>query len=220
MDASQIMNILLPGVFVLVGVALIWFVVELAKTVKSTRQTVDELQKQITPTLEHVEQITNDLQPAVAKIDPLIERVSLTVDAANLELMRVDQILEDVNDVTDTASNAASAIDSVTSAPAELVTAVSDKVRGLLKGHRVSTESAQLASKNEEATMAAVKEQAETDQATESVVDRIVDAAVKGADSETEETPEAEKYFTYGQAGQSAKAADSADQTASSASAN
>ena len=30
-----------------------------------------------------------------------MERVSLTVDAANLEIMRVDQILEDVNEITD-----------------------------------------------------------------------------------------------------------------------
>ena len=28
------------------------------------------------------------------KVDPLVDRVSLTVDAANLEIMRLDRILE------------------------------------------------------------------------------------------------------------------------------
>lgn len=53
----------------------------------------------------------------MGRVDPLVERLSLTVDAANLELMRVDQILEDVTQITDSVSKAAGAVDTVTERP-------------------------------------------------------------------------------------------------------
>lgn len=91
MDFYEILNIALPAVYVVVGAALVWLVIELVATVRKARKTVDDLQKQVEPTLAHVESITAALEPAVAKVDPLVERVSLTVDAANLEIMRVDR---------------------------------------------------------------------------------------------------------------------------------
>lgn len=54
-------------------------------------------------------EIAEEAKPAVGRVDPLVERLSLTVDAANLELMRVDQILEDVTQITDSVSKAAGA---------------------------------------------------------------------------------------------------------------
>ena len=89
-------NMILTVVFICVGIALIVFLIELVRTVRSARTTIDNVQKQLEPTLAHVEQITNEIKPAIAKVDPLMDRVSLTIDAANLEMMRVDQILEDV----------------------------------------------------------------------------------------------------------------------------
>lgn len=147
MDISEFTNIALPIVYVLVGVALVWFVVELIITVRRTRKTVEDVQKQVEPTLAHVERITASLEPVAAKADPLIERVSLTVDAANLEIMRVDQILEDVNEITDTISSAANAVDTVTNAPMELVNSVTSRVRGTFKSRRASDESIALGQK-------------------------------------------------------------------------
>lgn len=145
MDATSVLNIVLPIVFIIVGIVLIWLLVELAKTVKTTRQAVDDLQTKVVPTLEHVDKITNDLQPAVTKVDPMMERLALTVDAVNLELMRVDQILEDVNDVTGSLSKTTNAIDNVTSAPLNLVNSMTERVRGALKSSKPSDESIALA---------------------------------------------------------------------------
>lgn len=133
-------NMILTVVFICVGIALIVFLIELVRTVRSARTTIDNVQKQLEPTLAHVEQITNEIKPAIAKVDPLMDRVSLTIDAANLEMMRVDQILEDVTAITDTASNAVEAVDNVANAPLELMNNVSSKVRKVLKPKAASDE--------------------------------------------------------------------------------
>ena len=145
MDASSVLDIALPAVFAVVGLALIWLLVELVKTVKVTRTTVEDMKAQFTPTLQNVDKIVADITPAMAKVDPLVERVQLTVDAANLELMRVDSILEDVNGVTGTLANTSAAIDNVTSAPLNMVNTVTDRLRGALRGRRSSATSAELA---------------------------------------------------------------------------
>ncbi|MEG0147203.1 MAG: DUF948 domain-containing protein [Raoultibacter sp.] len=141
MEFGEFLNIALPVVYVVVGVVLVWFIIELVVTVRKTRAVVKDVQKKIDPTLASVEKITASLEPAVAKIDPLVERVSLTVDAANLEIMRLDQILEDVNEITDKVSTAANAVESATSAPLAIVNTMTDKVRGVLRNHRASEES-------------------------------------------------------------------------------
>lgn len=137
-------NMILTVVFICVGIALIVFLIELVRTVRSARTTIDNVQKQLEPTLAHVEQITNEIKPAIAKVDPLMDRVSLTIDAANLEMMRVDQILEDVTAITDTASNAVEAVDNVANAPLELMNNVSSKVRKVLKPKAASDEAQML----------------------------------------------------------------------------
>jgi len=144
MDFGNILDIALPVVFVLVGIALIWLIIELVMTARKTRETVDGLQKQLEPTLKHVENITASLEPVSAKVDPLVERVSLTVDAANLEIMRVDQILEDVSEVTDTVSSAVNAVDAAANAPLELVNNITGRLRGAFKSPHASKESVDL----------------------------------------------------------------------------
>ncbi len=145
MDAAAILNMLLTVVFICVGVALVWFVVELAKMIKSTRSMVDETNKNLQPTLRNVDKLTEGLQPTIDKTGPLMDRVNLTVDELNLELMRLDQLMSDIGDVTATASNAAGAVDTVTKAPAKLVNSVSDRVFQALNGSRTSAASAALA---------------------------------------------------------------------------
>lgn len=168
----ELLNIALPIVYALVGVALVWFIVELVMTVRTARKTVKSVKQQIDPTLEsvgkitaslepavanvnklteqlqptieHVENITASLEPVSAKIDPLVDRVSLTVDAANLEIMRVDQILEDVTQITESVSNTLDTVDTVTNAPLELVNSVTDRVRSRFKPRYASKESEQL----------------------------------------------------------------------------
>ena len=144
MQLTDIINALFPIAFLIAAIALIWFIIELVLTVRKARSVVVDMQKRIEPTLESVEKITASLEPVAAKADPLMERVSLTVDAVNLELMRIDQILEDVNEVTDAVSSAAGAIDAAASAPLELVSKVSSRVRDAFKTRGASSESIEL----------------------------------------------------------------------------
>ncbi|TJW12286.1 DUF948 domain-containing protein [Parvibacter caecicola] len=137
-------DILLPIVFALVGIALIWFVVELAMLVRKARGTVTNVEKDLLPTLANVNKISESVVPVTAKVDPLMDRVALTVDAANLEIMRVDQILEDVGQITGSVSKTMDAVDTVTSAPVELVNSVTNKMRSRFKPRYASDESVKL----------------------------------------------------------------------------
>ncbi len=127
----DVINMILPIVYIVVGVALIWFVVELILTIRRARGMADEVQKQIEPTLDNVQQLTEDVKP-------LVERVSLTVDAANLEIMRVDEILQDVNQITGTVTRAVDTVDNVANAPMDRVNSLTRKVRNKLGGKQAS----------------------------------------------------------------------------------
>lgn len=192
----EILNIALPVVYIIVGVALVWFVVELALTFRKTRQTVaevnqtvNELHEQIKPTLDHVEKITAQIEPAASKVDPLVDRVSLTVDAANLEIMRVDQILEDVTQITDSVTKTMDTVDSVTSAPLDLVNSVTDKVRARLKPRGASEESVRLGRADSSEKASAVQDfvDAASDAAEAAVAQRREQRAFRHASSDEAE---------------------------------
>lgn len=125
----EIISLLLPVVYMVVGAALVWFVVELALTMRQVRSTVK-----------------TKVDPTLSKVDPLVDRVTLTVDSVNLELMRVDTILEDVSHITDGVSKTVNAVDTVTSAPIDIVTNVTKKVRSKLRPKYASDESVDLGS--------------------------------------------------------------------------
>lgn len=149
MDASVISGVVLPIVFIVVGVALVWALVELIMVLRRTRTTVEAMEAEITPILKDVREITESVKPAADKVDPLVERVSLAVDAANLEIMRLDGILENVNEITETAASAANAVDAVANTPLRLVNTATEKLRDAFSGRRVSDESAYLADAQE-----------------------------------------------------------------------
>ena len=186
MDAASIVNIALPAVFVVVGIALVWLLVELVRTLKAARDTLTQLQ----PTLNHVEKITKELGPAMERVDPLVERITLTVDAANLELMRVDQILENVGEISGTVTNATNALDSVTQAPLKAVTNVSNKVRQVFSPLRASEESTRLAEGSSQDASAEAPLTAEAPAS-----EFAAQAPVEGA--EASEVDPAQRYYTY-----------------------
>ena len=144
MDVNEVLNIALPAVCVIVGITLVVLLAEIVKTLKETRTMLADVKAQVDPTLANVQQMTTDAVPAVAKIDPLLDRVQLTIDAVNLEMMRVDQILEDVTQISDSASSAVAAVDTVASAPVNLVSNVATKVRGRFKSKDASEETLKL----------------------------------------------------------------------------
>ncbi len=102
------MDYLLPIVYALVGVALIWALIELVRLLRSMRGMVEDTNANVAPLMGRVNDMVADAAPAAKRIDPMLERVNLTVDAANLELMRVDGILENVDAITGHVANAAS----------------------------------------------------------------------------------------------------------------
>lgn len=146
---------------VVIGVPLVWLVIEAALTVRKARKTIsDSIEptlasaQRITATLEPItadmQEIVATVKPAAQRIDPLIERVSLTVDAANLEVMRLDQILENVSEITESASSAVHAVESATNAPLAIVNNLSARVRGAFRSKRASDESVALGEKKAE----------------------------------------------------------------------
>lgn len=117
-------------IYVLVGIVLVWFVIELVMTVRKTRETVTSVQKQLEPTVEHVEKITASLEiPCATRSIPWSIACPSRSTPRIWRSWRLDQILEDVGEITSSASSAVNAVDTVANAPLELVNSVTKKVR-------------------------------------------------------------------------------------------
>ena len=136
MDVGFISEVILPVVFVIVGIALVWAIVELVLVLRRTRKTVETLETSVKPIIDDVQKVAADakemtasIKPAIDRVDPLVERASLAVDAANLEIMRLDGILENVDAITSSAASATEAVDTVANAPLKIVNAASEKLR-------------------------------------------------------------------------------------------
>lgn len=147
MEFSAVFESLIPVGIVLLcvaGVAALvacaYFFVSMVKIIKETMHKVNPLlddAKEITEAvkpavdtlLDDVTEITSSVKPAVGKVDPLMDRATLTIDAVNLEIMRVDQVMEDVSTITGNLSKATSNIDAVSAVPFEFLANITDKVR-------------------------------------------------------------------------------------------
>lgn len=97
-------------------VALIVVLVHLAGTMKNVKELAANANK--------------DLDPVMKKVDPMMDRLGLTVDTVNLELLRIDGILEDVEDVTNIAGKAAVTVDNVAAVPSDAVAGITERIRG------------------------------------------------------------------------------------------
>ncbi|MBQ6586223.1 MAG: hypothetical protein IJH83_05390 [Coriobacteriales bacterium] len=111
-------DLIKPLLLALLIAAGVWAIAEVALTIRRLRGTLDEVDK------------------SVAKVEPLVEHATLTIDALNLEIMRLDQILEDVGEVTDVATSATSVISSIASGPANAANTIAGKLRGGIKALR------------------------------------------------------------------------------------
>ena len=129
----------------------------------------------------------------------------MTVDAANLEIMRLDQILEDVSEITDSASNAVGAVETVTNAPMEIMNNVTSKVRDKLKAKRASDESVALGeakAKAQAAALAGAPVEEPAQQEAKPQAPQKADAPEAATQVEAaQEASDQPAYFTYGEAG-------------------
>ena len=100
MDPLQIMLIVL-------AVAGVWALVEVALTVRKARTTLDEVSHsateaidQTTPIIAKLDGVVDDVQPALREVPGMMERVNTTLDQANVSLGTVNGILGDVSSAT------------------------------------------------------------------------------------------------------------------------
>ncbi len=137
----EIITQILPWLYAILAIVVIILVVELIIMVRKSRVVVEDLQKSVDSAVTTINTVSEDLQPAIKKIDPLMDNVGLTVDALNLELLRVDEVMEDVKTMTSAAASATKSIDTVASAPVDFVNSVANKVRSRFGTKGASKES-------------------------------------------------------------------------------
>ena len=165
-------------------------------------------------TMKSVQNIAADAEkevaPALTKVNPMVDKAELMLDTVNLEMLRVDAILEDVEQITDVAGKAATTVDAVTSAPAEAVTSIVDRIRGSLgtkRSNKVKQERlvypiggaretdeqpAQDAQSHDEAMKAAAQQAADT--AAEGVVVEEVDIVIEANGQAVPHAPAQEEH--------------------------
>lgn len=114
------------AILVILGIVVLALIVVILmrvnKTMKSVEHMAAEADKEITPVL--------------AKVDPMVDKAELTIDTLNLEMLRVDAILEDVEQISSVAGKTATTVDTVTSAPADAVSSIVGHLRGTLSSKR------------------------------------------------------------------------------------
>ena len=118
-------------------VAAVWAVVELALTIKKARTSIDEVTRSANDTIEQLQPIiskadgmVDDLQPSMKKVTPLLESAIKTVDTATVSLDKVNDILGDVSDVSGAASAATSVASGVVDSAANAAVGLVSKITG------------------------------------------------------------------------------------------
>lgn len=126
-------------------IAGIWAVVELALTIRQTRKSVSELADsvndtigEVRPAIAKLDGAIDELQPAVKQIEPILEKTSTAVDLINVDLVRVEGILSDVNSVTGTGARVTDAVSGAVEHAASGVAGVAAKVAGKVTGKQPS----------------------------------------------------------------------------------
>ena len=147
MDPMQIALIVLI-------VAGVWAVVELALVLRRTRGTVDTLDKtvgklndtidDVRPVINKLDETVENLQPAIQQIEPLLQRSTIAVEALSADLIEVNGVLRDVSQITGGVSTASGAMSNIAGAASEKVQKLFNKKhRGEAVSHdRTLTESA------------------------------------------------------------------------------
>lgn len=116
---------------VLLVIAGIWAVIELALTIRRARTTVDSLDKtmgevndmlaETRPVVAKLDGAIDELQPALAQVEPLLKSANVAVDALTSNLIEVEAVVRDVSTVTGAAANAGNAVSGVADSASEAV---------------------------------------------------------------------------------------------------
>lgn len=129
------MNIdLLHIALIVLVIAGVWVLVELALVLQRTRGVVGNLDKsveQLNTTLAEAQPIVakldgamDELQPAMAQLEPILKNVNTTVGSLNSNLVEIEGVVRDVSAVTGTAGNAANAVNNITDSASQKVSKI------------------------------------------------------------------------------------------------
>lgn len=116
---------------VLLVIAGIWAVIELALTIRRARTTFDSLDKtmgevndmlaETRPVVAKLDGAIDELQPALTQVEPLLKSANVAVDALTSNLIEVEAVVRDVSAVTGAAANAGNAVSGVADSASEAV---------------------------------------------------------------------------------------------------
>lgn len=147
-------------------IAAIWAVVELALTIRRARSSVDTIDKTVDevnemlaetrPVVSKLDGVIDDLQPAITQVEPLLKSANVAVDALTSNLVEVEAVVRDVSTVTGAAASAGNAV----SGAADSASAAVQRLFGKFKPNGGDTERA--LTESDEA--AAAPEPASTDE--------------------------------------------------------
>lgn len=143
---------------IVLAIAGIWAVIELTLTIRRGRDAVKELTGELTeitrlanttieqlqPVIVKIDEMADDISPAVAQLGPLVEKASTAIDVVTVDLASVNDILVDVSSVTDTASNVTSTVSKAANSAVSGVAGVVGKFTGggrTSRHHRLSSRS-------------------------------------------------------------------------------
>lgn len=110
-------------------VAGIWLVAELAITARRARRTMAEVDKTVAelnetlaetrPVVAKLDGAVDELQPAIAKVEPLLSSANVAVDALSANLVEIEGVVRDVSAVTGAAASAGNAVSGVADSASE-----------------------------------------------------------------------------------------------------
>ena len=122
---------------IVLAVAGVWAVVEVALTMRSARRDIERLTtsateviEQAQPVVAKLDGIADELEPAAKQAAPLLKKAEGAVDSAHESLDRLNGILEDVSSVSGTASSVTGAVNRVAESAASGVASVVSRLRG------------------------------------------------------------------------------------------
>ena len=108
MDIAQVLLlVLLAAACVVCGVA-VWALREVALAAKSVQLLAEDSRE---------------------RLNPLLDKADVTVDAVNFELLRVDAVITRFEDASERVTSASGTISGIVNAPAEIVNDVAGRVR-------------------------------------------------------------------------------------------
>ena len=126
-------------VLIVLALAGVWALIELALVLRRSRATLDALDKTVTevngaleearPVVAKLDGVVDELQPAISQVEPLLKQANVAVEALSADLIEVNGVLRDVSQVTGTASAASGAVSGIADAAGEKVQKLFDRVK-------------------------------------------------------------------------------------------